>query len=173
MGEELIISEMNDLDNSVLEQLSNLLIRIVEDGASVGFLAPVGVDQAKDYWASVIEPGVILFIARISGELVGTVQLHLATKPNASHRAEIAKLMVHPSYRNKGVARILMQQAEKRASAEARTLLVLDTRAGDISNQLYQSMGYVEAGQIPHFAQSSNGLLEDTVIYYKAFSEGH
>lgn len=172
MKEELIISVINSMDNLALEELSSLLIRVVEDGASVGFLAPVGEDEAKEYWTSVIEPGVILFIARISGELVGTVQLHLAMKPNASHRAEIAKLMVHPSYRKRGIARLLMQKAELLATDEARTLLVLDTRTGDISNQLYRSMGYVEAGRIPHFARSSNGCLDDTVIYFKEFSEG-
>lgn len=75
--------------------------------------------------------------------------------------------MVHPDFCRKGMARLLMQVAEDRAVMEGRTLLVLDTRAGDPSNELYRSMGYVEAGRIPGYAQSSGGGLHETVFYYK------
>ncbi len=44
---------------------------------------------------------------------------------------------------------------------------MLDTRAGDIANHLYRSMGYAEAGRIPRYVRSPNGALHETVIYYK------
>lgn len=171
MKDEILVSEVIDMDAATVEELSNLLIYVVAEGASIGFLAPVEGQEASGYWGNVIETGVIVFIAAQAGEIVGTVQLHLAMKPNASHRAEIAKLMVHPNYRNRGIARLLMGTAEHRAIAEGRTLLVLDTRAGDPSNLLYQSMGYTEAGRIPNYAKSSNGSLDGTVLYFKELTE--
>jgi ribosomal protein S18 acetylase RimI-like enzyme len=57
-----------------------------------------------------------------------------------------------------------MQKAEERAKQEGRSLLVLDTREGDRSNYLYTSIGFVEAGRIPRYAQSANGELHATVI---------
>ncbi len=47
------------------------------------------------------------------------------------------------------------------------SLLVLDTRLGDIASSLYRAIGYNEAGQIPQFARSSSGELEATVYFYK------
>jgi ribosomal protein S18 acetylase RimI-like enzyme len=64
-----------------------------------------------------------------------------------------------------------MLAAEAEAGRRGRTLLVLDTRAGDVSNRLYRSLGYVEAGRIPRFARSAGGRLDDTVIYYKELRE--
>ena len=47
------------------------------------------------------------------------------------------------------------------------TTLHLDTREGDISNDFYQSRGWIRAGIIPRWAQSANGSLDGTVFYYK------
>jgi ribosomal protein S18 acetylase RimI-like enzyme len=150
-----------------IEQLSQLIAMVVEDGASIGFLPPMQLSAAKQYWETVMEPGVILYIAKIKDEIVGSVQLHLCLKENGRHRAEIAKLMTHPSYRRNGIGRLLMQTAEERAKQEGRSLLVLDTREGDPSNILYKSIGFVEAGCIPNYALSANGKLHPTVFYYK------
>jgi ribosomal protein S18 acetylase RimI-like enzyme len=75
--------------------------------------------------------------------------------------------MVHPSYRRNGIAKLLMQAIEEAAKSDGRSLLVLDTRSGDPSNNLYKSLDYIEAGRIPHYARSSSGILDDTIFYYK------
>jgi len=99
--------------------------------------------------------------------IIGTVQLHPSPKANSSHRAEVAKLIVHPAARGAGLGRALMQHAEAEARRLGRSLLVLDTRAGDVANHLYRSLGYAEAGRIPRYVRSANGALHETVIYYK------
>ncbi|WP_307439733.1 GNAT family N-acetyltransferase [Bacillus sp. V2I10] len=166
MSYEVEISELKTLDEHI-EQLADLLIKIVEGGASIGFLPPMSLSQATEYWESVLEPSVILLIAKVNDEIAGSVQLHLCMKQNGGHRAEIAKLITHPDYRRKGIARLLMQKAEERAIQEKRSLLVLDTREGDVSNQLYNSMGFTECGRIPFFAESAGGKLDTTILYYK------
>ena len=167
LTEPLTIVEVRSMEPMLKEQLIPLLINIVDAGASVGFLPPLSREEAGRYWDQALEPGVRMWIAMRERDIVGTVQLHLALKANGSHRAEIAKLMVSPGCRRNGIARFLMQTAEQAASFENRSLLVLDTRAGDPSNLLYQSMGYVEAGRIPRYARSADGSLDDTVFYYK------
>ncbi|KEQ24146.1 GNAT family N-acetyltransferase [Paenibacillus tyrfis] len=167
MSAAVEIVEIRTYEPDSLEQLADLLIDAVESGASVGFLPPLSKEEAVDYWKSALEPGVVLWAARLDRKIVGTVQLQLAQKKNAAHRAEIAKLMVHTRSRRNGIARALMLAAEERARAENRTLLVLDTRAGDPSNLLYRLLGYVEAGRIPRYARSADGSLNDTVFYYK------
>jgi ribosomal protein S18 acetylase RimI-like enzyme len=162
----LNIEELEFIEAYIVS-LSELLVKVVDDGASIGFLPPMKLSDAKHYWQTVLNPNVILYVAKIDNEIVGTIQLHLCTKQNGLHRAEIAKLMTSPNARRKGVARFLMNTAEERAIKEGRNLLVLDTREGDPSNLLYQSLGYIQAGKIPNFALSGEGKLDTTVIYYK------
>ncbi|WP_058303647.1 GNAT family N-acetyltransferase [Gorillibacterium timonense] len=167
MTHEVEILEVKKLDTILEKSLSELLIDVVGDGASIGFLPPLAREEAAAYWKGVLQKGVRLWIAKKNNRVIGTVQLHLALKENGRHRAEVAKLMVHPIGRGEGTGRKLMQTIEKAALEEERSLLVLDTRAGDPSNALYRSLGYLEAGRIPHYARSANGMLHDTIFYYK------
>lgn len=150
-----------------INELADLLIDVVEDGASIGFLPPLEPSEASKYWESVLNPDVILFVAKVNNEIVGSVQLHLCSKQNGQHRAEIAKLMTQPNYRRNGIGRLLMEKAHETAFKMGRTLLVLDTREGDPSNLLYMSLGYIHAGRIPAYAMSENGNLDATIIYFK------
>lgn len=162
----LVIEEIKQIKDEV-EELSKLLKTVVNDGASIGFLPPLDQKESEKYWETVLAPEIILYVAKINNEVAGSIQLHLVTKPNGIHRAEICKLMTHPNFRRNGIGRSLMQKAEERAKQENRSLLVLDTREGDPSNRLYQSLDYKEAGKIPEYAISPNGSLDSTVIYYK------
>ena len=152
-----------------IDELSKLLAQVVEDGASIGFLPPLQLSDANKYWKNVLNPEVLLFVAKINNQIAGSVQLQLCTKQNGEHRAEIAKLMTHPNYRRNGIGRNLMYKAEERAKQDGRSLLVLDTREGDPSNLLYSSIGYIQGGKIPFYAKSTNGELHSTVFYYKSF----
>ena len=135
--------------------------------ASLGFFAPLAVNAARDWWAGVPQDGVILFLAERKGHIVGTVQLQPAESENGAHRGEIGKLLVHPEWRRQGIARALMMALEAEARATGKTLLVLDTREGDPSNDLYHALGYREAGRIPGWARDATGTLSATVFWYK------
>nr|WP_246593618.1 GNAT family N-acetyltransferase [Evansella tamaricis] len=124
-------------------------------------------EEASSYWRNVLKPGVILLVANVNGQIAGTIQLHLEQKPNGIHRAEIAKLITHPKYRRKGIARSLLKKAVELAKQNDRSLLILDTREGDHSNRLYQSFGFIRAGRLPYYAKSADGELEATILYYK------
>jgi ribosomal protein S18 acetylase RimI-like enzyme len=161
------IRQIDRLEADALRQLTRLLVVVVDDGASIGFLPPLAPAEARAYWRGVLGPGVVLLVAEGDEGIVGTVQLHCALRPNGRHRAEVAKLMVHPTVRRQGVARRLMAAIEDAARAAERRLLVLDTREGDPANGLYRSLGYTEAGRIPGYALSGDGGADATVIYYK------
>ena len=109
----------------------------------------------------------VLLVARLDDRAVGTAQLGLAAKPNARHRAEVQKLLVHSRARRMGIARALMTALEEQARRLGLTLLVLDTRQGDPSERLYAAHGYTLAGIIPQYARNGDGGLDATVLYYK------
>jgi ribosomal protein S18 acetylase RimI-like enzyme len=108
-----------------------------------------------------------LLVAWQAGEIVATVMLGFSSMPNGRHRAEISKLLVHPRARRQGIARRLMLRAEQLAQQQGKTLLVLDTRSGDVASALYLSLGWQVAGSIPYYAESTAGELDATTVMYK------
>jgi ribosomal protein S18 acetylase RimI-like enzyme len=150
-----------------LDDLTEVLVSCVAEGASLGFHAPLSPDAAHDWWAGIPRDGVILLVAERDGRIVGTVQLQPAESENGAHRGEVAKLLVHPEWRRQGIARALMVALEEEARAAGKTLLVLDTRESDPSNDLYRALAYCEAGRIPGWARDASGRPSATVFWYK------
>ena len=117
--------------------------------------------------AEIAQGNLILLVAMLDGQAVGTIQLAPAASPNGSHRAEVQKLIVHSRARNQGIARSLLVSIEDIARNMGRTLLFLDTKRGDTAEHLYEKYGYTRAGIIPQFAQDGEGKLCDTVYFYR------
>lgn len=170
--EPVIVRKVEQLHDTQIDVLADILIAVVATGASVGYLPPLDRDEARAYWAGVIRPGNILLVAERDGRIVGTAQLELAMRLNGRHRAEVNKVLVRPDCQRQGIGRRLMEALDEVARREGRTLLHLDTREGDGSNELYRRMGYVEAGTIPNWARSADGTLAATVFYYKILDGG-
>src|ERR1051326_8892188 len=156
--------DRNQLDADVAS-LGVLLHDCVHAGASVSFILPFSRSDAAAFWRDKVLPTVQagtcrVLVARRDDEIVGTVQLDLATPPNQPHRREIRKLLVHPSARRAGIARALMVAIEERAREANRSLLTLDT-ASDGAERLYASLGYVRVGVIPGFSIRPDSRSEE------------
>jgi GNAT superfamily N-acetyltransferase len=99
-------------------------------------MAPLERQKALDFWLGIadsVERGERLLLAAVDqkkGQAVGTVQVHLKQTENQPHRADLAKMLVHPDARRRGIGTLLINRAEELARAEGKTLLVLDTATG-------------------------------------------
>jgi len=155
-------------------ELGALLHACVHAGASIGFILPFAPADAEAFWRDGVLPAMaagerVLLVARLAGRIAGSVQLDHATPPNQPHRAEVRKLMVHPDFRRRGLARLLMAEIEARAVRLRRSLLTLDTRTGDHAEPLYAALGYRTAGVIPGYCRDPFAdRLDSTTIMYKA-----
>lgn len=156
-----------------IAMLGDILHAVVHVGAGVSFVVPFSPEEGCAFWREKVLPGVRagtrrVLVARRGTRIVGTVQIDLAMPPNQRHRAEVAKMLVHPDARRLGIARRLMIALEAVALSEGRTLLTLDTWTGGHAEQLYRSLGYTVVGVIPRFARgSTTSGLEPTTIMYK------
>ncbi len=156
-----------------LDGLTRLLIDTVTDGAAVSFLDPLAPETARAFWQADVFPEVAasrrnLFTAQVGEMLAGTVQLITDMPQNQPHRAEIAKMMVHPTARHRGLGRMLLSAALDHARTLGKTNVTLDTRSGDVSQSLYASAGFEVAGIIPDFALDPDGrTLHSTTYMYK------
>jgi GNAT superfamily N-acetyltransferase len=157
---------------SAERRLAEILCACVDAGASVSYLPPLTSNVARAFWkragTDVAAGTRILLAAWDDAVLVGTVMLEFASSPNQPHRAEVQKLLVHPDARRRGLARALMARAEAEARRAGKTLLTLDTRAGDAAENLYRAMGWHEAGRIPGYALNADRTPCDTIFFWKA-----
>ena len=173
MAEQIEIRRLDSSDvQEQLDALAGVLHDSVAGGASVSYLAPFSLEDARRAFAGFaaeVEQGRRLVLgAFLVGELVGTVQVVLALPPNQPHRAEIAKLLVHRSARRRGIAELLMEGAEAEARVESKTLLVLDAVTGDDAERLYVRLGWTKVGVIPGYALYPDGTPCDTTIFWKS-----
>ncbi|MEI9994051.1 MAG: GNAT family N-acetyltransferase [Rhizomicrobium sp.] len=160
-----------DAARSATTGLAGVLADCVAGGASVGFMDGFGIAEAAQFFAKVSDDVAAgrtkLFAARDGDRIVGTVQLGLDTMPNQPHRADVKKLLVHRSARNRGVAEALMTALETVARREGRTVLVLDTVTASPADRLYTRLGWQRVGAIPDYALWPDGRFCETTVFYK------
>lgn len=159
-----------------IDELADVLVDCVMGGASVGFMAPYGRDDALAYWRGVItavaDGSTLLFCAERNGRIAGTVQVGMRQMPNQGHRADIKKLLVKESARGRGLARRLMAAAEGAAAAGGKTVLVLDTATGSPAETVYRKLGWQWVGVIPDYALYPDGSFCSTTLFYKRVGAG-
>jgi len=162
-------------DPTARAMLRSLLVETVANGGSVSFMHPLDPAEADAFWAGALAAaarGARIVLGAWDGALlVGTVTLLLEFPPNQPHRAEIAKMMTRTSHRRRGIARELLRAAERLALAKGRTHLMLDTASEEGASALYESLGYVFAGEIPDFALKPLGGLTGTRFYWKKLAQ--
>ncbi len=156
------------------DELGALLRDAVEHGASVGYILPLDPADVAAFWKRVIADravsGRLIWVAREEPgrNIIATAQLAPETKPNGRHRAEVQKVLVHSSWRRRGLATALMREVESAAARRGLSLLFLDTSEGRGGAQaLYERLGYIHAGGLPNFALDPDSTPAANLIYYK------
>lgn len=152
------------------EELGKLLCDSVNGGASLGFVAPLEREAAWAYWIEVARRlaagGLQLLVLEQAGEVIGAVQLREANAPDATHRAEVAMLMVRTLYRQRGHGRQLLLAVQALARSRGRTTLLLQARAGDRSERLLAALGWVRSGELPRFARDADGSYHAAGLHH-------
>ncbi len=153
----------------IVAALAEVLVDCVAGGASVGFLDPLDPAEARAWWEGTLpDPRAMTWVGRNGdGRIVGTVRLVLAGLPNARHRAEVSKLLVHRSARGRGAATALMSTVEYAARRLGRTTLLLDTETGSPAEGLYERLGWTRVGVVEDHARTPDGRLAPTTILTK------
>ncbi|AHG90622.1 GCN5-related N-acetyltransferase [Gemmatirosa kalamazoonensis] len=165
-----------DEARALVGALGDVLIDCVEGGAGVSFMAPLDRHRAERFWRAVADGvaaddrALIVAEDRVTGELLGTVQVVYAWPENQPHRADIAKMLVRRSARRRGLGALLMHAAEAVALDAGRTLLVLDTVTGGDAERLYARFGWTRVGVVPNYALMPDGTPCATTIFYKDLS---
>ena len=155
----------------VLNDLTEVLVEVVNDCNPLGFMPPIDSDISRDYWISML-PELrsgrrLLFVAMSEGSVVGSAQLVPSQHGNSPHRAAIEKVFVARSVRGQGVGTALMKAIESLALHYRRTLLTLNTRYDEATHRWYSALGYQDIGVIPGWTIGPHGERYKHVAMYK------
>ena len=164
------VRRLHAVGDTEIEGLADVLMDVVEGGASVSFMHPFTRDKAVAFWrgvaAGVATGERAIVIAEDDQGVCGTAQLVLALPENQPHRADLAKMLVHRRARRRGIGAAVLNAAEDVARELGKTLLVLDTASSD-AERLYERGGWIKVGVIPDYALMPDGAFCDTIVYYR------
>src|SRR6185436_182119 len=122
------ITEFRHADLTELVQATEDAIR---DGLGFNWVLPPGKDILEIYWKGVlVVPERVLFVGRLDGTISGSVQLLKPgpSKETSSFCASIESHFVAPWARGHGLAKALLEAAEREARTQGFTALKLSVR---------------------------------------------
>ncbi|HEY0202749.1 MAG TPA: GNAT family N-acetyltransferase [Acetobacteraceae bacterium] len=161
---------------SAVLRLSGILVACADGGGSASHLPPLAPAAAQEHMrtvASGVAQGRCLLLGAWSrGVLAGTVRMGLDVPSSQRHRAEVADLLVHPDFRQRGLATGLMRGLETEAARSGRTLLTLNAEADGAAVRLCARLGWTVAGNIPGYAVGLGGLPVAAAILFKSVDGG-
>ncbi len=160
--EKLSLNDLNDLCDAT--------DAAIEGGGGFGWLALPSRDMLERYWQGVMTmPARILFVARLDGVICGTCQLWKPPINNEAqaHCVQLTTNFVAPWARGHGLAKMLLEEAEKVALEEEFAVINLDVReTHDLAIKLYESLGYVRFGVHPYSVRLPEKIVK-SFYYYK------
>lgn len=161
------IQEFRYADLTELVQATEDAIR---DGIGFNWMVPPGKDVLETYWKGVlVVPERVLFVGRLDGTIAGSVQLVKPgpSKETSSFAASIEAHFVAPWARGHGIAKLLLEAAEREARSLGYSVLRLSVReTQEAALSLYEENGYVCWGVLPTY-EFVNAKMIAGRFYYK------
>lgn len=163
--EQLSTNDLNDLCDATDSA--------IEAGGGFGWVNLPARDMLEKYWRGVITaPTRQLFVARLDGTVCGTSQLVLPPGNNEAqgHIVVLTTNFVAPWARGYGLAKMLLEEIEKKSRSEGFAVINLDVRETmKEAIQLYEAMGYTQFGSHPYSVRAKGETIESR-HYYKVIN---
>jgi ribosomal protein S18 acetylase RimI-like enzyme len=145
------------------------------DGGGFGWVTPPGRVALERYFRGLLlVPGRELFVCRLDGVIVGSVQLVRPPRHNEA-QAFAATLMhsfIAPYARGHGLAKMMTLRVEEGARALGYHVLNLDVRETQTAAiTLYEGLGYTRWGLHPAYARVGGKTVRG-IFYYKLLQPG-
>ena len=161
------ITEFRHADLTEIVQATEDAIR---DGIGFNWMLPPGKDVLETYWKGVlVVPERVLFAGRLDGTLAASIQLVKPgpSKETSSFSASIEAHFVAPWARGHGLAKMLLEAAEREARSQGFSVLKLSVRqTQEAAIMLYEECGYICWGELPTY-EYVNAQMISGRFYYK------
>lgn len=166
ISESLSTNDLNDLCDAT--------DAAIEGGGGFGWVDMPQREVLENYWSGVVTaPTRELFVARLDQTICGTTQLVLPPKNNEAqgHMVTLTTNFVAPWARGHGLAKMLLQEVEKKCIKDGYAVINLDVRVTmEDATKLYENLGYKEFGRHPYSVRTKGKTIEST-FYYKVIND--
>ncbi len=172
---ELLVERAGALSEDDLAALCEAADAAILEGGGFGWVSPPGRSALERYFQGLLlVPERELYIARLDGVVVGSVQL--ARPPRNNEAQAFAATLTHsfiaPFARGHGLARLLTERAEDGARALGYHVINLDVReTQEAAIRLYESLGYTRWGTHPVYARIQGRTVRG-FYFYKLLQPG-
>jgi ribosomal protein S18 acetylase RimI-like enzyme len=160
------VETLSDDDMAALCEAADAAIL---DGGGFGWIRSPGRLALESYFHGVLlVPERQLFVARLSGTVVGSAQLARPPRNNEAQAfaAALIASFIAPYARGHGLARMLTKRVEEAARSLGYHVLNLDVRETQTAAlRLYDSLGYTRWGEHPAYARVAGQTLRGIYFY--------
>jgi len=164
------VEKITEFKHSDLSDLVQATEDAIRDGIGFNWMIPPGRDVLEKYWHGVlVVPERVLFVGRLDGTIAASIQLLKpgTSKETSSFAALLDAHFVAPWARGHGLAKELLQQAEREARGQGFSVLKLSVRqTQEAAIRLYEETGYVCWGVLPYY-EFAGGKMIPGRFYYK------
>ena len=123
-------------------------------------------DRGNGAFFSVDNPPDAFLVAELDGRVVGYIRLRPPTRlPENAHVIQVQGLAVHPDARGRGIAAMLLAEAEQRLrerGTQKLTLRVLSTNVTAI--RLYERLGFTREGVLRREFIINGSYVDDVLM---------
>jgi ribosomal protein S18 acetylase RimI-like enzyme len=164
------VERLSEFRHADLAELVAATEDAIREGIGFNWVLPPGKDVLETYWKGVlVVPERVLFGGRLDGTLAGSIQLVKPgpSKETSSFAASIEAHFVAPWARGHGLAKMLLQAAEREARVQGYSVLKLSVRdTQEAAIKLYEENGYTHWGTLPYYEFESARMIAGR-FYYK------
>lgn len=164
------VERLTEFRHADLAELVQATEDAIGDGIGFNWVLPPGKDVLETYWKGVlVVPERVLFVGRLDGTLAAAIQLVKPgpSKETSSFAAFIEAHFVAPWARGHGLAKMLLESAEREARVQGFSVLRLSVReTQEAAIKLYEESGYKCWGVLPCYEFESARMIGGR-FYYK------
>lgn len=165
----ITIERVEEFSRSDLADLCQATEDAIQDGIGFNWVVPPPREILESYWRGVlVVPERILFAGRLDGVAVGSIQLVRPSKSRetSAFSAQIEGHFIAPWARSHGLAKGLLEAAEREAASLGFSTLKLDVRATQSKAiTLYRESHYIEWGVLPNYEFVNDSMVSGHFFY--------
>jgi ribosomal protein S18 acetylase RimI-like enzyme len=165
------VEKLTAFKGSDLSDLSQATEDAIRDGIGFNWLTPPMREVLESYWKGVlVVPQRTLFGGKLDGTLAASIQLvrPSKSKETSAFSCEIEAHFVAPWARGHGLAKSLLEHAEREAAKDGFSIIRLSVReTQERALQIYRESGYTEWGTLPYYEFVNATMVAGHYFYKK------
>jgi ribosomal protein S18 acetylase RimI-like enzyme len=174
-GHSHTVERITEFDDEDLGTLCDATNAAIIDGGGFGWVSAQARSSLESYFKGILlVPERVLFVGRLDGVIVGSVQLVRPARNNEAQAfaARLEHSYIAPYARGHGLARTMTLRVEDAARGLGYHVLNLDVReTQEPAIALYESLGYIRWGIHPCYARAGGRTVRG-VHYFKFLQPG-